>query len=135
MSLTFLCTKCRIWLDRNQSEMPASCKKNYDLAVTEYQTGSINPALSAAGASFEVAEMIVRSNRFDEEYAYRCLVKTSELLVKLLEVLDRNSDSTLIKRRTNNLISELNDQFETQTISNHLAPPATTTLSSSRVLH
>jgi len=112
MKLNFLCSDCRSWLIQNPSEIPMRCHSGYKWADVQYRDGELDNALRGIGASFEMSEIMLRSDDFCNSYASDWLVATSEMLVRVLGEMGRIEDSIYIHRKTSVLLSEAGDEIE-----------------------
>ena len=121
MKLTFLCTNCRNWFESNPSEVPSRCHGSYMWGLSEYREGKLDKALQGVGSSFEMSEIMLRSDSLCNSYASDWLVETSKTLVRILNELGRTEDSVEIHRKTSVLISESNDNEDIKRLTPTLA--------------
>ena len=121
MSLKFLCNKCRTWLQQNSSELPNKCRDSYQWGVQRAKDGDLKNALGGVGSSFEMAEMMLKLEVVSSDYAAKCLVTTSEVLVRILGDLDRHQDGIMIQQKTNMLLSKVIGEIDFERIQPSLA--------------
>lgn len=121
MSLKFLCNKCRTWLQQNSSELPNKCRDSYQWGVQRAKDGDLKNALGGVGSSFEMAEMMLQLEVVSSDYAAKCLVTTSEVLVRILGDLDRHQDGIMIQQKTDMLLSKVIGEIDFERIQPSLA--------------
>jgi len=108
MKLTFLCSSCRNWFESYPSEVPGRCHGSYMWALSEYRDGNLDKALQGVGSSFEMSEIMLRSDSVCSSYASDWLVETSKMLVRVLNEMGRAEDSVEVLRKTSVLVTESN---------------------------
>jgi len=121
MSLKFLCNKCRTWLQQNSSELPTKCRDSYQWGVQRAKEGDLENALGGVGSAFEMAEMMLQSKVASSDYAAKCLVTTSEVLVRILGDLGRHQDGVMIQKKTDMLLSNVVGEIDFERIQPSLA--------------
>ena len=121
MSLKFLCNKCRTWLQQNSSELPNKCRDSYQWGVQRAKDGDLKNALGGVGSSFEMAEMMLQLEVISSDYAAKCLVTTSEVLVRILGDLNRHQDGIMIQQKTDMLLSKVIGEIDFERIQPSLA--------------
>jgi len=106
MKLTFLCSKCRNWLSKNQAEIPERCDVAYRWAAVKFEEGDLESALNSIGTVFEMSEMMLNSEHFCNSYASDWLHASSQALMKILKQMARVDDSIYIHHKTQVLLRE-----------------------------
>lgn len=121
MSLTFLCSKCRSWLQQHQPQLPERCEYSYKWGIEKYRSGDFKNALNGIGSAYEMAEMMLKSPNFQNDFACKSLISISEVLIKVLDDLNRIDDTLFIQKKTDALLSHVNKGINYQELNPELA--------------
>jgi len=106
MKETFLCSQCRIWLENNPDQMKKACHNGYRSAIHHYEQGELEDAFRNAGTAFEMAAIMIDSDKFVRSYSTDGVVAICELFVRILNSMDRRNDSIDIQQRAILLVND-----------------------------